>query len=92
MSAARAGSTTAEITSHMLQMGGGNPEHGQQPELWLASVTAAPDGSSLRHAGLSNWSEDFYHLAWYQILSPERLPRLGGPPPGSAGLPGGRWS
>jgi hypothetical protein len=90
MSAARAGWTTAEITSHMLRMREELRVHAQQPELWLASVTAAPDDSSLRYMGLSNWSEDFYHLAWYQILSPERLRLLGGPPPGSAELPGGR--
>jgi len=90
MSAARAGWTTAEITSHMLQMREELRGHAQRPELWLASVTAAPDDRSLRHAGLTNWSEDFHHLAWYQILSPERLRLLGGPPPGSAELPGGR--
>jgi hypothetical protein len=27
---------------------------------------------------------------WYQILSPARLTQLGGAPPGSVGLPGGR--
>jgi hypothetical protein len=90
MSAARAGWTTAQITSHMLQMREELRGHAQQPELWLASVTAAPDDRSLRHTGLTNWFEDFHHLAWYQILSPERLRRLGGAPPGSAGLPGGR--
>jgi hypothetical protein len=91
MLAARTGWTTAEITSHMLQMREETRGHAQQPELWLASVTAAPDEWSLRYTGLSNWSADFYHLAWYQILSPERLRRLGGPPPGSAELPGGRF-
>ena len=90
MSAARAGWTTAEITSHMFQMREELRGHAEQPELWLASVTAAPDDRSLRHTGLANWSEDFHHLAWYQILSPERLRRLGGPPPGAAELPGGR--
>lgn len=90
MSAARAGWTTPEITSQMLQMREELRGHAHQPGLWLASVTAAPDDRSLRHTGLTNWSEDFHHLAWYQILSPERLRLLGGPPPGSAGLAGGR--
>jgi hypothetical protein len=90
MSAARTGWTTAEITSHMRQMRAELREYAQQPELWLASVTAAPDDRSLRLTGLTNWSDDFFHPAWYQILSPERLRRLGGPPPGAAELPGGR--
>jgi hypothetical protein len=90
MSAARTGWTAAEITSHMLRMQEEVRGHARQPELWLASVTAAPDDRSLQYTGLTNWSEDFYHPAWYQILSPERLRRLGGPPPGSAGLLGGR--
>jgi len=29
--------------------------------------------------------------AWYQLFSPEQLQRLGGPPPGSVELPGGRF-
>lgn len=28
---------------------------------------------------------------WYQILSDEQLSRAGGPPPGAARLPGGRY-
>jgi hypothetical protein len=90
MLAARTGWPTPEITSHMLRMREELRGQAQQPELWLASVTAAPDEWSLRYTGLTNWSEDFCHPAWYQILSPERLRRLGGPPPGSVELPGGR--
>jgi hypothetical protein len=30
-------------------------------------------------------------LAWYQVLSDEQLRRAGGPPPGAARLPGGRF-
>jgi hypothetical protein len=90
MSVARAGWSPAEITSHMLRAREELRGHAQLVQLWLASVTVAPDDRSLRHTGLTNWSEDFQHLAWYQILSPERLRRLGRPPPGAAELPGGR--
>jgi hypothetical protein len=91
MSVARTGWVAAELTSRMRQMRDAVRGRAQQPELWLASVTATPDSRYLKYGQLTNWSEDFRHLAWYQILSPERLRRLGGPPPGSAELPGGRF-
>jgi hypothetical protein len=90
MTAARAGQSTAEIVSRMRRMRDTLRVQADRPELWLASVTVQPDSRDLYRSVLTNWGEDFYHPAWYQILSPERLRRIGGPPPGAADLPGGR--
>jgi hypothetical protein len=90
MTAARAGQSTAEIASRMRRMRETLRAQAPRPELWLASVTVQPDSRDLYRSVLTNWGEDFFHLAWYQILSPERLRRTGGPPPGAAELPGGR--
>jgi len=90
MAAARAGQSAAETAARMGRMRDALRAQAPRPELWLASVTVQADSRDLYRSGLSNWSEDFFHLAWYQILSPERLRRIGGPPPGAAELPGGR--
>jgi hypothetical protein len=90
MATTRAGQPDTEITSRMRAMREAVRAQASRPELWLASVTIQPDSQNLYGASLDNWSEDFFHLAWYQILSPERLRRIGGLPPGAAELPGGR--
>jgi hypothetical protein len=90
MTAADAGQSTAEIVSRMRRMRETLRSQAPRPELWLASVTVQPGDENLYLSGLTNGSEDFFHPAWYQIRSPERLRRIGGPPPGAAELPGGR--
>lgn len=94
MAAARAGRPARETAAAMRQARELVRAHARLPRLWLASVTAEPAsgnyGAALLLNRLMNWHEDFLHAAWYQLLSPERLRLLGGPPPGAAELPGGR--
>jgi hypothetical protein len=64
--------------------------HAQSPDMSWAYATAEPENRYL-------WADEGIHDAewwvdahWYQVLSDERLQLLGGPPPGSVQLPGGR--
>lgn len=63
--------------------------HARVPGLRWAGVTGYFDlhgASSIADA----WDESGLEPMWYQVLSQEQLARLGGPPPGSVTLPGGR--
>jgi hypothetical protein len=62
-----------------------------------AGVTASYDNSELltgNQVGMDYQSGMEYQIlgtVWYQVLSEEQLRRAGGPPPGAARLPGGRY-
>jgi hypothetical protein len=97
LSAAGANWTADQVATRMLAQRDIIRSRADAAELEWAAVTASHDNSELLtgdQIGMDYQSGMEYQLlglAWYQVLSEGQLYRAGGPPPGAARLPGGRF-
>ena len=97
LSAAGANWTADQVAARMLAQRDIVRSRADAAVLEWAGVTASYDNSELligNYTGIDYESGMEYQIlstVWYQVLSEEQLRRAGGPPPGAARLPGGRY-
>jgi hypothetical protein len=91
LSEQHAGWGAADIAAGMRDLRDLVRRQAPSPEMSWAYVTAEPENRYLFLGEGIHAAEWWVDAHWYQVLSDERLQLLGGPPPGSVQLPGGRF-